>query len=245
MERVAFLIEETNERLGCLLNPEALVLRRVAGLQPRRSLGGTVTGINQSDDPLFFTGGGRTVLELALLFDVTLPGSTVQTDDVRALTAPFWRLAENTANRAGYGHPPQVRFIWGKSWNIPGMIEAVAERFDRFTSQGVAQRSWLSLRLVRVNEPLPGPMEAPAVGLADLPDTTTLATPTEEWEATLPLGDGAESERLDQVAAKTYGNPSLWRLLAVANNIDDPAEVPAGTVLRLPPASLLSVGSQP
>ncbi|HRW10967.1 MAG TPA: hypothetical protein P5121_37960, partial [Caldilineaceae bacterium] len=109
----------------------------------------------------------------------------------------------------------------------------------------VAQRSWLSLRLVRVNEPLPVPMEAPAVGLADLPDTTTLATPTEEWEATLPLGDGAESERLDQVAAKTYGNPSLWRLLAVANNIDDPAEVPAGTVLRLPPASLLGVGSQP
>ena len=31
MERVAFLIEEANERLGCLLNPETLVLRRTAG----------------------------------------------------------------------------------------------------------------------------------------------------------------------------------------------------------------------
>ena len=29
MERVAFLIEETNERLSCLLNPETLVMRRL------------------------------------------------------------------------------------------------------------------------------------------------------------------------------------------------------------------------
>jgi len=245
MERVAFLIEETNERLGCLLNPEALVIRRLAGVQPRRSLTGTMTGSDQSDDPLFFTGGGRTVLELALLFDVTLLGSSLQTDDVRTLTAPFWRLAENSANRSSYGHPPQVRFIWGKAWNIPGVIEAVAERFDRFTRQGVAQRSWLSLRMVRVNEPSLAPLESPAMGLADLPENATLAAPTDEWGAALPLGDGAESERLDQLAAKEYGNPSLWRLLAVANNIDNPTDVPVGTVLRVPPASLLGTESQP
>ena len=53
MERVAFLIEETNERLGCMLNPEALVVRRVAGLQPQRSISGPVTGLSLSDDPLF------------------------------------------------------------------------------------------------------------------------------------------------------------------------------------------------
>lgn len=35
MERVAFLIEPTGERLGCLLNPESVILRRAAGLQPR------------------------------------------------------------------------------------------------------------------------------------------------------------------------------------------------------------------
>ena len=31
MERVAFLIEETGERIACLLNPESLVVRRIAG----------------------------------------------------------------------------------------------------------------------------------------------------------------------------------------------------------------------
>ncbi len=39
MERVAFLIEETGERIGCLLNPDSLVIRRSAGVQPRRSAG--------------------------------------------------------------------------------------------------------------------------------------------------------------------------------------------------------------
>lgn len=245
MERVAFLIEATNERLGCMLNPETLVIRRLAGIQPRRTMSGPVTGLNLSDDPLFFTGGGRTVLELSLLFDVTLPGSSLQTDDVRLLTAPFWRLAENRARQNGYGAPPQIRFIWGKSWNIPGIVEAVAERFDRFTRQGVAQRSWLSLRMVRVNEPLAPPPDPPAIGLSDLPDITQLPAPTTEWETTVALGDGTSSERLDQLAAEQYGNPSLWRLLAATNHIDNPAQVPPGTVLRVPPLSLLDQGEQP
>ena len=245
MERVAFLIEETNARLGCMLNPETLVIRRLAGVQPQRSISGPVTGLSLSDDPLFFTGGGRTVLELALLFDVTLLGSSIQTDDVRALTAPFWHLAENSARRSGYGTPPQIRFIWGKSWNIPGIVEAVAERFDRFTREGVAQRSWLSLRMVRVNEPLAPPPDPPAIGLADLPEASLLSTQTDDWETSVALGDGAGNERLDQMAAQAYDNPSLWRLLAVANNIDDPAQVPAGTVLRIPPLALLDQGDAP
>ena len=239
------MIEETNQRLGCMLNPEMLVIRRLAGVQSRQSISGPVTGINLSDDPLFQTGGGRTVLELALLFDVTLPGSTIQTEDVRQLTQPFWHLAENRPRRTGYSEVPQVRFIWGKSWNIPGIIEAVAERFDRFTREGIAQRSWLSLRMVRVHESIMPPPEPPAVGLADLPDVDQLTTPADDWDVHVPLGDGAGSERLDQIAAEEYNNPSLWRLLAMANNIDDPAEIPAGTVLQVPPQSILGAGSQP
>ena len=51
MERVAFLIEETGQRLECLLNPETLVLRRTAGVAPRRSTTGRVTGAGMTDDP--------------------------------------------------------------------------------------------------------------------------------------------------------------------------------------------------
>src|SRR5438105_1692360 len=110
MERVAFLIEATSERIGCLLNPETLVLRRAAGVRPRRSAGGLLTGGQLTDDPLLYTGGGRTELELDLLFDTSLAGSTITTDDVRDLTGPFWALAENATGADGYGQPPLVRF---------------------------------------------------------------------------------------------------------------------------------------
>lgn len=154
MERVAFLIEATNQRLGCLLNPESLTLRRQAGIVPRRSATGQLTGAGLADDPLLFTGGGRTELELDLLFDVALAGSSIASEDVRDLTGPLWRLAENSAgdDPAGRNSPPRVRFIWGKAWNIPGVVVAVAERLEHFTAAGVPRRSWLRLRLLRSEE---------------------------------------------------------------------------------------------
>jgi len=72
MERVAFIVEETGERISCMLNPEHIVQRRIAGLAPRRSGSGIVAGPARSDSPLLHTGGGRTELELQLLFDVDL-----------------------------------------------------------------------------------------------------------------------------------------------------------------------------
>jgi hypothetical protein len=72
MERVAFLIERTNETLPCLLNPNTLVMRRVAGVRPRQSAGGQLTGTGLADDPLLYTGGGKTEMEMDLLFDVSL-----------------------------------------------------------------------------------------------------------------------------------------------------------------------------
>ncbi|MEX2430573.1 MAG: hypothetical protein WD645_01480 [Dehalococcoidia bacterium] len=178
MERVAFLIEETNQRLGCLLNPESLSVRRTAGVQPRRSATGTLTGARLADDPLIYTGGGRTTLELNVLFDISLAGSSIAAGDVRELTGPLWNLAENAAHPGGYGRPPLVRFIWGKSWNMPGVIVNVAERLEHFTQAGVPQRSWLRLRMFRMSEPAldtaPPPAPAPFAGeAASIPDETS------------------------------------------------------------------------
>jgi hypothetical protein len=184
MERVAFLIEETDERIGCMLNPETLVMRRVAGVRPRRSATGQLTGEGLTDDPLLFTGGGRTELNLDLLFDVTLAGSSISTDDVRDLTVPLWELAENANRRDGFGQPPLVRFIWGKSWNILGIVLAVSERLESFTPEGVPRRSWLRMRMLRANEP---PPESPPSRDVD-PEVLSLS------EETLPEGSVSVSE---------------------------------------------------
>lgn len=239
MERVAFLLEETNERLGCLLNPESLVIRRLAGVSPRRSSGGQFTGSGLQDDPLLYTGGGQTILEFHLLFDVSLAGSSIESSDVRDLTAPLWNLSENKQRANGSRQPPVVRFVWGKSWNIPGIVVAVAERLEDFTAGGAPQRSWLSMRLRRVNEP-------PKALLARRLDLQTFSTTDLEMAADSVPAERVQAhvftagERLDTIAAHYYPDqtaahgPALWRVLASFNNLADPLHIPAGSVLQVP-----------
>ena len=225
MERVAFLIERTGERISCLLNPCNLTFQRVGGVRPRQVISGPVSGGWFKDDPLVFTGGGRTELTLELLFDVTLPGSTIQTQDVRALTRPLWELTERSPASEGFARYPRVRLVLGKTFNEPGVIAAIAERLEHFTAKGEPRRSWLRLKLIRVEETEGAqggePQALPALG---------------------PAGGNVETfhelvgdERLTDVANAYYGDSSLWRLIASANGLDDPLHLSAGTVLRIPP----------
>ncbi len=251
MERVAFLIEETNERLRCLLNPETLVIQRTAGVRPRHALGGLLAGTGLTDDPLLYTGGGRTELQLDLLFDVSLAGSSMITDDVRELTTPLWNLAENKGGPPHQRRPSQVRLLWGKSWDIPGVITAVAERLEQFTPAGTPQRSWLRLCLWRLEETnatqTPAASSSPALTPAEL--SLIEATPQADWTFHEVRGGGnhpaaetpsyGKGERLEQIAAHYYGDPSLWRLLALVNNIDNPGCLRGGQVLHIPPLSAL------
>lgn len=234
MERVAFVVESSGERLGCLLNPESLQLRRSAGIRPRRAATGLLTSTAASDNPLLFTGGGHTELVLDLLFDVGIAGSTIQTSDVRELTQPLWALAESSPQQAGSA-PPVVRFLWGKSWNIPGVVTAVAERLEQFAADGSPARSWLRMRFVRVDEPSSGDTAAPqASALA----AASAAGPDAELVHQVVGGGGDEpgsGERLEDIAFLYYGDPSAWRRIAEANDIVDPTQIPPGAVLRIPP----------
>jgi hypothetical protein len=256
MERVAFLIERSGERISCLLNPEFVETRRIAGVRTRREAGGFLAGTARTDHPLIATGGGVTEFDLRLLFDTEIAlldrgqqgastrpgdGTIAPTMDVRQLTRPIWDLAEN-ASTDGFGAPPAIRFIWGKSWNIPAVVIYVAERLERFDINGTPQRSWLSLRLRRVEEPEPRP--APPMPVTPQFETPTFSPQTSEEQYTsvnVPVDDsGTPLNRLDQIAAEYYGIPGLAPLLGAFNNLDDLLTMPEGTPLSVPPASVLT-----
>lgn len=265
MERVALIVDATGQRLQCMLNPSSLVQQRSAGIRRRRSAGGLVTGAELADDPLLYTGGGWTELQLDLLFDTALmaPAAVPVTEsgapappqpDVRELTRPLWELAENRGQTHDDGRPPLVRFVWGKAWNIPGVVLAVAERLEQFSAGGAPRRSWLRMRMRRVAEPAAQvvPERAAPTG-ANLPTgDEDLAADLIEIHETLGaqrLGldeddrDDAPppdaTERIDQIAAQRYGDPALWRLIAAFNKIANPLDLRPGQPLRLPPPSIL------
>lgn len=238
MERAAFLNDETGTRVSCLLNPASVVVRRSAGIRPRRSLMGLVSGEMLADAPLLFTGGGATELELELFFDISLAGSTVTSEDIRDLTHPLWTFSENLETRQGERRPPELLFVWGKAWIIPVVVAAVAERLESFTPEGVPRRSWLSMRLLRSIDPDDPPEDRPTPTPAELSqaalDVDIEAVTTHEMLGGTEPGQG---ERLDELASRFYGNPGYWRLLANYNNIDDPHDAGSQGILQIPPAS--------
>ncbi|NUR50534.1 MAG: hypothetical protein HOV71_20600 [Hamadaea sp.] len=247
MERVAFLIDETGVRVDCLLNPETVQVTRLAGVRPRSSAAGQITGQGLADDPLIFTGGGRTELTLDLLFDIDFVESQTRPADVRALTRPLWMLAENSATEHGWVRPPKVLFAWGKTWLVPGIIVAIAERFDAFTLGGTPKRSWLRLKLVRVAESADQAQagfeeELAAASTPAAPGTAIVATG--DGSATGTTGTaGATGVRFDLLAHDALGSPLRWRLLAEHNDITNPFEVEAGTALAVPPITGTVAGS--
>jgi hypothetical protein len=239
-----FLVEGSEERLACMLNPESLEVRRRAGLQPRRLANGVVAGAGLADDPLLCTGGGSTELRLDLLFDTSVAGSTLASDDVRDLTRPFWKLTEHDAT-LDRPQVPVVRFLWGKGWNIPGVVAAVAERLEHFTAEGIPRRSWLRMRFLRVAEPaLPVPPAAPEEPGDLVTVAEELAGDADTEPAELPMhevigdGDGG-GDRLDQLAHRFYGNAAFWRVLAGFNGLDQGLELVPGTVLRIPTLAMV------
>ncbi|CRI67466.1 conserved hypothetical protein [Thiocapsa sp. KS1] len=248
MERVAFLVEETNARLRCMLNPESLVFRREAGVRRRDLPVGTLGAGTTASNSVLFTGGGQTELEFDLVFDVSLSsGSTILAKDVRALTAPIWALAENGQRGSGGGaQPPIARFVWGKSWNIRGVVQAVAERLENFDVSGIPRRSWMRLRMLQIPEDIvqtDGGLvpERRIDAFAHLERLRRAdrgrveQTLTHRVVQTGGTPEDPQVERLDQLAQQYYGNAALWRLIAVANSIEDPARLSAGMVLDIPP----------
>ena len=247
MELVAFLIESTGERLDCLLNPESLEITRTSGVRERRLGGHLLSGRGSSEHPLLYAGGGTTTLVLSLLFDVALQSPLQtrvertnteggprelpqpETQDVRRLTERIWALAEHAEDAQARGHAPLARLIWGKAWNVLGLVTTVSERFEGFSSAGVPQQSWLRLSFRRVPDVVEAPREetfvsslAPEVAPAWL----DLGDPSLNEAPPAPPADPDASEPLYNAVARLGLSPSAWREIAYLNQIEDPLHVP-------------------
>ena len=233
MERVAFLIEETNERLVALLNPESIQVRRTSGLRVLDGVPGTIAGAGGSDDLLIGTAGGRTEIELDLVFDVDMVQTQPAPTDVRDLTGPIWRLSENTTD----GHPQPFRLIWGRRWNVPLVLEAVSERFDRFDRAGNPLRSWLSMRALRIAEAEEPPRGATS-DIVTAFETTPRApsTPSGEAQSYVVAATGDDGRaRADDLSDELFGSPENWRQVADQVDIDLLPWVLPGNVVTVDP----------
>jgi nucleoid-associated protein YgaU len=113
--------------------------------------------------------------------------------------------------------PPVCKFIWGKL-EFKAVVDSISENFTMFLDSGIPVRSKLTIGFTEyrtITEQLQG-------------------TPRRSADRTkyhvLTQGDS-----LWGLADKAYGDPGLWRVIAMANHIDNPRLLLPGTELIIPP----------
>lgn len=155
-----------------------------------------------------FIRGEADVLSLELFLDKTRTGEDVE--DTLVQLRRFVTI-DGTLH-----HPPICRFFWGKT-DFTGIVTSMRDRYGLFDDDGRILRARVSLTLKQY--------QSAEVQLREL----KRSSPDRTHRRVL-----REGETLAQIAAEVYGDPRLWRVIALANDIERPRFVPPGTALVIP-----------
>ena len=208
LAKAQITVEHTGDSFPVMFNPEEYTLN-----QDNNFASQTVPGL--SSPLLQFVNGNLRTLEMELFFDTYLPYSTGGTPprDVREETDKIIALMEIDSELHA---PPVLRFAWA-SLEFRCVLARVSQKFQLFLDDGRPVRARLSCTF---NEFIDEEREAKEVNrlTADFSKAHTVI----------------EGETLANVAFKFYGNPELWRPIAIANRLVDPREIEVGQMLRIP-----------
>jgi hypothetical protein len=176
-----------------------------------------------------FVRGNAEVLTLDLFFDTSDKGMGADAVSVATETDKIYSLARIDPD----GHaPPIVEFHWGggfpgsslnsrlasqKRQHFTGIIGSIRQNFTLFSAGGLPLRAKLSLTITEYQT------------LDDQLTNLNLKSPDRTHSHVVQAGD-----QLWSIAYRYYERPSAWRTIAVANGIEDPRRIGAGTPLSVP-----------
>lgn len=212
----AFLEIETGGRIDCLFNPAELSMSKSNQWEADHVPG-------RSAPDLFFTGGQSGSLSLNLTLDTTATGDpvTLHTNKLLQLMTVDESLPEHDPDR-NKGRPPWVRFHWGDFHSWKAVVDQLNLTFTYFSAEGMPMRAKASVSLKQYDDDAKWGPQNPTSG-----------TPVPHRVHQFRLGD-----TLHNLAARYYGDPTLWRVIAVRNKVVDPLAVEPGTVLAIPKPQL-------
>lgn len=167
-----------------------------------------------SNPVLSFVNGDADTLTMELFFDTyTNQGAS----DVRIETDKIARYLEIDPKLHA---PPPVKFVWG-GLSFNAVIERLSQRFTMFREDGVPVRATLNVTFKEY--------KTIADQLSRVPNQSS------DWTKRRVL---AEQDRLCLIAAAEYDDPAVWRVIADANDMDNPRVLEPGREIRLPPLPL-------
>jgi nucleoid-associated protein YgaU len=109
-----------------------------------------------------------------------------------------------------------VRFQWGAVTGFPAHITSVSVKYTLFTPSGTPVRAVCTVQM------------------EEMGGETSGQNPTSGALAARSVHTMVDGDSLPSIAYAEYGDPTLWRVLAEANDIDDPMRLPVGRPLLVP-----------
>jgi nucleoid-associated protein YgaU len=199
-------------RIDFMFNPNELTLTKSASWIPHVVRGAEQVGIAE------FTGSEPRSLALTVFLDVTDTHSrTVQQRVETLLTC----CAPTTASVAAEApSPPWVKFTWGQFQTVSfySYVSQVTATYTLFDSSGTPLRATCALVLTEVSGSKPR------------------QNPTSGGRTARRVHRVVDGDSLPLLAHREYGDPTVWRVIAEANDLDDPTRLPPGIELLLPAA---------
>lgn len=160
---------------------------------------------------LQYGGKARKSITFELFFDTYGTDKDVRTEHVQKLLA----LMEPTVSTpSGNKRPPVLLLSWGQ-FTFQGVLERLGQNYTLFTEEGRPVRALVTAAFKQFSTA----------------DEEARGNPPGDPTKTHQVKDG---ESLNLIAAKEYGDPALWRVIADENHLQRPRELEVGSVLVLP-----------
>jgi nucleoid-associated protein YgaU len=168
---------------------------------------------------LEFGGGQSRTLSLDLFFDTTEETDNTQ-KDVRNLTNQIVKLTRIERDLdPDRPRPPFCQVAWGEvtppgsDFPFTGVVTQLTQRFNLFLDDGRPVRANLTVAFTEYLDPKVDELQ-------NDPEFTTRLV--------------KRGDTLSSIAGEVYRDPTLWRVIAEANRLDDPRQVPVGLRLNIP-----------
>lgn len=206
-------------KIEVLFNPNTYSITKTVSWTP-------ATGTNQAagqterrkNAPALEFGGGQSrTLSLDLFFDTTEQTNDAQMD-VRNKTNQIVKLTRIVRDLDPQ-RPPVCVISWGTAppqgsdFPFTGVITQLTQRFNLFLPDGRPVRANLTVVFTEYMDPKKDQLE-------NDPEFTTRVV--------------KRGDTLSAIAGEVYRDPTLWRVIAAANLLDDPRQIPVGMRLNIP-----------
>ena len=197
---------EGGAAIECAFNPQSYTVSKsnVWNFKP-------TTGVDLPDGE--FGGGMPQRTALSLLLDVSLLGPD---GSVKDAADQLFKMMEAGGSGGGGSAPAKVVFRWG-SVNLPKSVPvSLTVQYILFHPNGEPIRATVELELAQAEKADKG------------------QNPTTRAIGGLRVHRVTDGDSLPSIAYRAYGDPTRWRPIAEANDIDDPMRLPRGAELAIP-----------